>query len=147
MLRLFPALREFLLRAKANKTSINDLDSLSAALKTHADSSPVDVADATVKRLREQEGAVVDATADDLVQSYAKRLEAALNDETQFDEVFRELKSNAAIKPQDARKLAKIFAKETAKSKEQAFKLIWARHASLIGSRARQNANKGRTAA
>jgi hypothetical protein len=39
------------------------------------------------------------ATADDLVYSYAKRLEAALNDEAQFGESFRELKAYAAIKP------------------------------------------------
>jgi hypothetical protein len=70
-----------------------------------------------------------------------------LNDEAQFGESFRELKAYAPIKPQDARKLAKIFAKETAKSKEQAFKLIWVRHAALMESRARQNANKGRMAA
>jgi hypothetical protein len=70
-----------------------------------------------------------------------------LGDASRFEEVFNELKSDKAIKVSEAKKLAREFAKETAKSRTVALELIWQRHAALMSSHARQQANKGRTAA
>ena len=147
MLRLLPLLRRFLLAAKSSKATLDDLDKLASALDAHKQSSATVVAHVTVNQLRKLDTVGKPSPRDDVVASYATRLEDALSDELRFAEVFRELKIDSAISPMDARKLAKIFAKEPAKSKEQALKLIWGRHSALMGSRARQKANKGRTAA
>ena len=74
-------------------------------------------------------------------------LEEALGDELRFAEAFQALKNDKLVTHAEAKRLSKAFAKEAAKSKSVAFDLIWARHAALVGSRARQQANTGRTAA
>ena len=149
MLSLFPALRRLLKRAKADKGTVEDLDRFADALRAHEQTSPHDVAEATVRKLREQATTAKSAPAqtDDVIDRYVIRLEAALADGDKFRAILEELKADAAIKRQEAIALAKRFAKETAKSRDHALKLIMARHTAALGSRARQKANKGRTAA
>jgi hypothetical protein len=155
MLSLFPALRRLLKRAKADKGTLQDLDTFENALRAQKRASPKEVADAAIKKLREQaEGAKEEPTrpplpaqSDDLVDQYAMRLEASMRDGDKFNTVFEELKADTAIKRPEAIALAKRFAKETAKSRDHALKLIMTRHTALLGSRARQKATKGRTAA
>jgi hypothetical protein len=155
MLSLFPGLRRFLKRAKADKGAVEDLYKFENALRAQEGASPQDVADAAIRKLREQtergKGKPArqqpPAQSDDLVDRYITRLEAALRDPDQFNAVFEELKADAAIKRDASIALAKRFAKETAKSRDQALKLIMTRHTALLGSRARKKATKGRTAA
>jgi hypothetical protein len=155
MLPLFPALRRLLKKAKADTAAMEDLDTFENALHAQERASPKDVAEAAIEKLRQQaEAAKAQATrqqspsqSDDSVDQYFTRLEASLRDVDTFKTVFEELKADAAIKRQEAIVLAKRFAKETAKSRDQAMKLIMARHTAIIGARARQKATKGRTAA
>ena len=155
MLSLFPALRRLLKRTKADKGTVEDLHRFEGALRTQEQASPEYVTDAAIKKLREQTASATSQTArppargqsGDAVDQYATRLEAALSDGDKFKAVFEELKADAAIKRQEAIVLAKRFAKESAKSRDHALKLIMSRHTALLGSRARQKANKGRTAA
>jgi hypothetical protein len=154
MLPLFVALRRFLKRAKVNKRTELDLDKFEGALRIQEQASPEGVTDAAIKKLREQ---AVGAKAQPLrqlsaeaaawVDQYVNRLETTLGDGDKFKAVFEELKADGAIRRDEAIALAKQFAKETAKSRDNALKLIMARHTALLGSRARQKANKGRTAA
>jgi hypothetical protein len=119
-------------------------------------SAPDDVADAAIKALREQ-AATTKAPEprqtstpheDDLIKYYLVRLEGTLGgDDDKFKDLLDELKADARIKRAEALALAKEFTKETAKSREKALKLILRRHTAVLGSRARQKANKGRTAA
>lgn len=154
MISVFPALRRLLKRAKADKGTVEDLDTFENALRAQERASPEQVTDAAIKKLREQAEAAKgqsvrapDPAQSDLVDQYATRLEAALRDGDKFNAVFQELRADAAIKRPEAITLAKRFAKETAKSRDHALKLIMARHIALLGSRARQKATKGRTAA
>jgi hypothetical protein len=151
MLSLFPALRRLLTRAKADKRTVEDLGTFENALRAQERASPEEVTDAAIKKLREQgeaaKGQPPPAQSDDSVDQYVTRLEAALGHGDKFKAVFEELKSDAAIGRRDAIALAKRFAKETAKSRDHAFKVIMTRHTALLGSRARQKATKGRTAA
>jgi hypothetical protein len=148
MLKLFPALRRFLRRTKASKVAVGDLDAFAAALEEHDDHSASEVTDAAIEKLREQVTAgSTGGSSADAVHKYSQLLEDALTDEAQFAVVFQDLKADPAIKAPDAKKLAKLFAKETARSRDHALKLIWGRHTALMGSKARQKANKGRTAA
>lgn len=155
MLSLFPALRRLLKRAKVDKGTGEDLERFEDVLRAQERASPEEVADAAIKKLREQSAAAKGqparpqspAQSDDWLDQYVTRLEAALSDGDKFKAVFEELKGDPAIKRHEAITLAKRFAKETARSRDHALKLIIARHTALLGSRARQKANKGRTAA
>jgi hypothetical protein len=150
MIGLLSALKRLLNRASAKKQVLDDLEAVSTTLRPFEQVATEAFADAAVERLREQRspgGSRGSAVRDDLVQSYLQRLEEALSDETRFTVVFDELKKDASIKASEAKRLSKAFAKETAKSRGTALDLIWARHAALMGARARQQANKGRTAA
>lgn len=154
MLSLFLALRRLLKKAKADKATVEDLDTFENALRAQQRASLEDVADATIKRLHEQAAATQGKPArqqssegNDRLDQYATRLEAALSDAEKFRTAFEELKADASIKRTEAIALAKRFAKGTAKSRDHALKLILARHTALLDSRARQKVNKGRTAA
>jgi hypothetical protein len=154
MLSLFPALRRLLKRAKADKETVEDLDTFEDALRAQERASPEGTTDAAIKKLREQAAPKgqparqqPSSPTDELVDQYVKRLEVALRDEDMFKAVFEELEADAAIKRHEAIAVAKRFAKETAKSRDHALKLIMTRHTALLGSRARQKATKGRTAA
>lgn len=155
MLPLFPTLRRLLNKAKADKGTMEDLGTFENALRAHERTSPEEVTDAAIKKLREQAEVAKGqparqqppAQSTDRVDRYVTRLEAALGDGDKFKAVFEELKADAAIKRPEAIALAKRFAKETAKSRDHALKLILTRHTALLGSHARRKAGKGRTAA
>jgi hypothetical protein len=150
MIGLLSALKRLLVRGGAKKQVLDDLDAVSKVLEPFDHVPTETFTSAAIERLSEQAApgrSRVSAIRDDLVQSYLQRLEQALNDEIHFPVVFDELKNDTSVKVGEAKRLSKAFAKETAKSRSAALDLIWARHAALMGSRARQQANKGRTAA
>ena len=86
-------------------------------------------------------------TASELVDSYCRKLESTFGDKTAFERTFRDLQNDRSVTAAVAKKIAKVFAKETATSKEKAFHLIWGRHAAVMESRAKDAATGGRTAA
>jgi phage anti-repressor protein len=145
MLSIFPALRRLLKKAKADRGTVEDMETLESALRAQERASPEAVTDEAIKKLRQQTES--ERQPDKYVDQYVTRLEAALGDQDNFKAVFEELRADAAIKRNEAIALAKGFAKETARSRDHALKLIMARHTALLGSRARQKATKGRTAA
>ena len=148
MVGLISALKRLLGKASAKKAVIDDLRAVETALTPFSQAPTAGFADAAIQRLRERVAErPAGAIRDDLVQGYLHRLEDALSDASRFPEVFNELKNDTAIKIAEAKKLSHAFAKETAKSRNAALDLIWARHAALLGSRARKRANTGRTAA
>jgi hypothetical protein len=141
MLSIFPALRRLLKKAKADRGTVEDMETLESALRAQERASPEAVTDEAIKKLRQQTES--ERQPDKYVDQYVTRLEAALGDQDNFKAVFEELRADAAIKRNEAIALAK----ETARSRDHALKLIMARHTALLGSRARQKATKGRTAA
>lgn len=150
MIGLISALKRLLRSASAKKAVIDDLQAVETALAPFGQTPTSAFADAAIERLREHVAAgerPTGAIRDDLVQSYLGRLEDTLKDASRFAAVFDELKNDEEIKVPEAKKLSREFAKETAKSRNAALDLIWGRHAALMGSRARKQANKGRTAA
>jgi hypothetical protein len=155
MFSLFPVLRQLLNKAKADKTVVEDIDRLAETLRVHDQTSPDELANAAIVKLREQSvSEKAPATSgpsskppDNLVKYYVARLAGALGDDAKFKDTLDELKADARVKRAEALALAKEFAMETAKSREHALKLILRRHTAVLGSRARQKANKGRTAA
>ena len=82
-----------------------------------------------------------------VIDKHVKLLEKALGDEADFNSAILSLKECKDLKLPEIKAIAKAFSGETAKSKDHAFKLIWARHASLVESRAKNAAIGGRTAA
>ena len=147
MISLISALKRLLGRTSAKK-AVDDLQSIETALTPFGEASTAAFADAAIRRLRERvDQRTSGVTRGDAVKAYLHRLEEALRDASRFPEVFDELKNDKAVKASEAKKLAREFAKENAKSRSDALDLIWARHAALMGSRARKQASKGRTAA
>ena len=150
MIGLLSALKRLLGRGAAKKAVIDDLETVATTLAPFGQFPTATFADAAIERLHEETATSrrpSSAVRDDVVQNYLRRLEDALGDESRFAEAFQALKNDKLVTATEAKKLSKAFAKETAKSKSAAFDLIWARHAALMGSRARQLANTGRTAA
>src|SRR5262249_4754593 len=147
MVSLIAAFKSLLRKAAAKKAVIDDLQAVETVLKPFSEAATKGFAKAAIQRLREQAAPPAGVVQDDLVQRYLRRLEETLRDAARFKVVFDELKNDSAIKVAEAKKLSREFAKETAKSKNAALELIWARHAALLGSRARKQASKGRTAA
>jgi hypothetical protein len=135
----------------AKKDSIADIKTFADALTPFARLPIVDVAAAAVARLSQPAAAgrlrsstELDA---DLVQIYVSRLQESLGNESTFLEVFNELKKDRAMKAGEVKRLAREFAKGAAKTKGDAFDLIWGRHASLMGAAAKAKSTGGRTAA
>jgi hypothetical protein len=82
----------------------------------------------------------------DLVETYDRRLEEALGNDTRFQSVFGELVRDSEIGSAEATALARRFAKAATRSKDVAFKKIYARHQALMTSRAKSLATAGRVA-
>lgn len=150
--RLVDQLRglERLLAPHAKKSLVNDLQCLADALEPHRASSISDFTEAArvkleaVKPPKTSKTAEVDLAA---VDRHLRRLETALGDEAGFIEAFEGVKQDPSLKTHELKRLARDFAKESPKTKAQAFKLIWGRHASLMQARAKGAATAGRTAA
>jgi hypothetical protein len=133
----------------AKKAFIDDLAVFARTLGPFVGVSIADFTATTVMSLRE---AVVTpngqaADAGDLIKTYLRSLEAALGDDEKFREVFGRLKRDSAMKSQQVKQLAKIFAGASGKTKTDALDRILARHESLTGAGARAKATGGRTAA
>ena len=147
--RLFPAVERCLSRG-ATKPLLDDFKLVADALSPFAKWSVVDLVDATVRRLSAQSGGrsrqMTDPIAD-AVPGYLRRLEGAVGDSTKFSEVFDDLKRDKTVKAPDAKRLAREFTKQSARSKIEALNRIWERHASLIGAGEKAKSTGGRTAA
>jgi hypothetical protein len=149
MVGLISALKRLLSRTSAKK-AVDDLQAVETALTPFSQAPTAGFAAAAIQRLRERVAAnerAADTVPTDVVQTYLHRLEETLRDPPRFAKAYDALENDKAVKTPDIKKLAREFAKETAKSRRAALDLIWARHAALMGSRARKQATKGRTAA
>lgn len=151
LVRLIPAIENCF--AKYSKKALfDDLKRVAIAIAPFSDVSVQAYAQAAIARLQEppkskpgkQQPAM---PATELVEAYLQRLQSALGDEARFPEVFDSLKKDKAIKVTEAKLLARAFADLNAKSKGDALELIWLRHDSALGARARARATGGRTAA
>jgi hypothetical protein len=151
MIGLIPALKRFLRGVNVKQPLLDDVETIGKTLGAFRETSAAAFADAAVQHFRDLSAPTTREpprqALDGILQSYLQRLEEALGDESRFLQIFNTLKSDADVKSAEVKKLARAFAKETAKSKTAALDLIWGRHAALTGSRARQQANTGRTAA
>jgi len=133
----------------AKKEFVDDFkrfgDSLCAISKTPL----VDLADGAVNRLETLTSGSARKpampTAD--IQDYLRRLEESLDSRERFVEIFDILKNDKSVKAPDAKRLAREFTKQSAKSKTDALSRIWERHASLIEAGAKAKTTGGRTAA
>lgn len=81
------------------------------------------------------------------IEARVEKLESALGDEPQFDQVFQHIKNDKNVKAQDAKNIARKFVGKAGSSKADAFRSIYERHSSLIESRARAKSTGGRSAA
>jgi hypothetical protein len=129
---LAPSMRRCIGLAK--KTLGEDISRLAEALRPFGYLRATAFADAAVARLSPWS-----------TETYVQELEAALHDSARFTEIFNRV--DKELKLPAAKKVALAFAKGKAKSKGDALDLIWARHASLLGTAARARATGGRTAA
>ncbi len=84
--------------------------------------------------------------SDDGIASYVHQLTDALGNDQAFSEVFNSLKKDVAVKAPVAKKIAREFAKKAGRTKADSLKLIWERHASVVGAKARAVATGDRTA-
>ncbi|SDP40154.1 hypothetical protein SAMN04488061_2863 [Filomicrobium insigne] len=82
-----------------------------------------------------------------VVARHLNQLEAAFGNENAFVKAFTAMKADADMKAPEAKRLAREFAKQTARSKTKAFAAIWSRHHSLMRARAKNAALFARTAA
>ena len=82
----------------------------------------------------------------DVLQRHRRALEQALGDESGFTVAFRTLEADPNVHTQELVALAKLFAFANVKSRAAALKKIWARHQTLMTSRAKAAATAGRIA-
>lgn len=144
-----PAL-DRMLSGNAKKALIDDLGHLSKALQPHQSVSIdalVEAALAELEKLGQRNARRSASVREDVVARHLHNLERAFGDEKEFPAVFEILKNDKDVKTGEAKKIAKLFSKGTAKSKKHALELIWGRHASLMDGRASGKAIGNRTAA
>lgn len=134
----------------AKKTLTDDLKRFAKALAPFETWAVSDLTSAVVARLSQSKTVLPRASgAIDLnvVRKYLRRLEDTLGDDPGFTALLAALKKDREVKTPEAKQLARDFSKGAAKSKADAFDLIWGRHESLVGARARAKAIAGRTPA
>ena len=151
LINLVPAI-ESCFGKHAKKSLIDDLKRVASALAPFADVSIQAYADAAVTHISvpakpKRPPAQPKVPTAELVQRYKHDLQAALNDEARFSEIFSGLKRDKAIKTDEAKQLARAFTGVNPKSKGDALELIWGRHAAIVGAGARARATGDRTAA
>lgn len=83
---------------------------------------------------------------EEIVRKYAAALESCLGDDPGFNTVYSALERDCEVQQAEAIALAKRFAFASTKTRPAALKKIWARHQSLIISRAKSAATAGRIA-
>lgn len=150
LVRLIPTI-EYCFSKHSKKALFDDLRRVANALAPFSEVSVESYVGAAVARLQEpprsKTAKHTAVPAAELVEAYLRELQSALGDEIRFPEVFAALKKDKGIKVTEAKQLALAFADLNAKSKRDALELIWLRHASVVGARARARATAGRTAA
>ncbi len=84
-----------------------------------------------------------------IVTDYLPRLEAALGDDTKFQQLFDTLKADPEVRQAEAVELASQFVAKTpnSTSRAKALERVYQRHASLANFRLKQRAMSGRSAA
>jgi len=145
LLETLPPLGRFIDAASLSK----DLSHVSRALAAHSSGSlDVIVATAITSLLapppakKTKPAASAEALAD-----YEQRLRSALGTEPLFHAVLAEVKKDSTVTPAQASALALAIAGIPVKTKPKAWEAISARHATLVGGRARAKAEGNRTAA
>ncbi len=143
------ALLRNLMTGRAKASLLNDLRLLESLIDSHANAA----VDAFVSAAMEALALTPAGSAKnkqpirtDLVERYNRKLEEALGDDPGFQSIFNELVADTKISSAEVAALAKRFAHAAARSKEAAFKKIFARHQALMTSRAKSLATAGRIA-
>src|SRR5262249_12705229 len=142
---LMPSLQRCLSK-QAKKALIDDLKRLVDALAPFAKLPVLEFCEAAIARIAQPTTVTPPAgpgTA--AIENYVLALAGALRDEARFTQTFSRLKKE--LKAPAAKRLALQFTKGRARTKAEAFNLIWGRHQSVIGTAARAEATGGRTAA
>jgi hypothetical protein len=149
VLKALSGLNPFL-KAIGKLPAVKDITVIEEVLQRHA-SSPVSVfVSAAVDVLLQppvKKGAKkAPPIREDLVNRYARRLEDALGDDPGFQGVFAHLSGDQSLTVAELKLLSKRFALSSGTSRDAALKKIYARHQSLMTSRARSAATAGRIA-
>jgi len=131
---------------------VKSLQGFAEAISCRADASFSELVAAVEKGLVEESKkgtrrGSFGALQEDEIKAYLDQLEQALGDETEFDKAFETLKRDKRVKAQDAKNISKRFVGKAGRSKADALRLIYERHSSLVGSRARAKSTAGRSAA
>jgi hypothetical protein len=108
-----------------------------AAVRTFADDAV-----AVLTRPTPQPGGL----REEVVERHLRRLEQTLGDDPAFSAAYRELDQDPDVGKLEIAALTKRFTDTAAKSKPAALKKIWARHHSLLSSRAKSESRAGRSA-
>ena len=140
---------EACLEATAKKTVIDDFKRLHKVLPPFASMSTEQLTEALRAQKRSTTKTKRKTTAslsDEGIATYVQRLNLAIGNEQTFSEVFSTLKNDPSVKAPIAKRIAREFAKKAGRTKTEALSLIWERHASLVGAKARADATSGRTA-
>ena len=138
------------LKAIGKLPAVKDITVIEEVLQRHA-SAPVNVfvtaaVDALLHPPVKKGAKKAPPVRGDLVDRYARRLEDALGDDPGFQSVFAQLSGDASLTVAELKLLSKRFALSSGASRNAALKKIYARHQSLMTSRARSAATAGRIA-
>jgi len=150
LVRLIPAIENCFAK-HSKKALFDDLKRVADVIAPFSEISLGAYVQAAIARLQEapksKSAKQPSVPAAELVEVHLQRLRSAVGDEVRFPEVFDALKNDKSVKVAEAKQIALAFADLNAKSKRDALELIWLRHASAVGARARARATAGRTAA
>ena len=135
--------------ATAKKAVIDDLNRLIATLEPFANLSIsylIQAAQEQKAKAPQKKKSASPALSDEGIAAYVEKLTEALTDADAFIEVYDTLKKDSAVKADTAKKISKAFARRSGKTKTEALKLIWDRHASVLSAKGRADAIGERTA-
>jgi hypothetical protein len=83
---------------------------------------------------------------EEVVERHLRRLEQTLGDDAAFSAAYKELERDSDLGKLEIAALAKRFTDTSPKSRPAALKKIWARHHSLMTSKAKSESRAGRSA-
>jgi hypothetical protein len=148
---LLPPLRT-LLSAVGKAAGARDAAALAALIATHGGSDAEALARAasakpagTARTMAR--GAAKAPLREDLVAAHRQALEQALGDADRFSAAYAALEADAGMGRAELLALARQFAGAAARSRADALKRIWGRHAAVLTARAKAAATGGRSAA
>jgi hypothetical protein len=131
----------------AKPAATKDLQALIVFIQQHPNADWTTLSTATTPPAKRTSSGSKSAVRGDVVAAYAERLQANLYNHDAFTALFNDLSASEQLTGSEVIAIAKAFTQAGGRSKSDALKRIWNRHARLMTDQAKGRATGGRSAA